>query len=244
MWTRLRGGGRAIGALLSVTLAVGAIPALSGEAAADVPTAPQSAGTTTTTGGMSEAEALAEARRTGKPVEISALRGESREVFATPEGRLQAQEYLRPVWARGPGGWKRVDTSLVTTDEGTVAPKAATVDVEFSGGGGTAPLVRMRRAGRELSLTWPTPLPKPRLDGAVATYPSVLPDVDLRMTAQEDGFTQLLVVKTAQAAANPELAELRMRLSASGLEVRETDQADWKPSTRVPPVRCSRRRSR
>lgn len=224
MWTRLRGGGRAIGALLSVTLAVGAIPALSGEAAADVPAAPRSAGTTTTAGGMSEADALAEARRTGKPVEISALRGESREVFATPEGRLQAQEYLRPVWARGPGGWKRVDTSLVTTDEGTVAPKAATVDVEFSGGGGTAPLVRMRRAGRELSLTWPTPLPKPRLDGAVATYPSVLPDVDLRMTAQEDGFTQLLVVKTAQAAASPELAELRMRLSASGLEVRETDQ--------------------
>ncbi|MFC8422087.1 LamG-like jellyroll fold domain-containing protein [Streptomyces sp. NPDC057236] len=173
---------------------------------------------------MSESDALAEAERTGEPVEVSAQRGESREVFAMPEGRLEAREYLRPVWARGQDGWKRVDTDLVTTDEGTVAPKAATVDVRFSGGGTAAPLVRMRRAGRELSLGWPAPLPEPRLAGAVATYPSVLPDVDLRMTAQEDGFTQLLVVKTAEAAASEELAELRLKLSASGLEVRETDE--------------------
>ncbi|MGW9399197.1 hypothetical protein [Streptomyces sp. NPDC055642] len=44
------------------------------------------------------------------------------------------------------------------------------------------------------------------------------------MTAQEDGFTQLLEVKTAEAAASEELAELRLKLSASGLEVRETDE--------------------
>ncbi|WP_253266102.1 LamG-like jellyroll fold domain-containing protein [Streptomyces sp. 6-11-2] len=144
-------------------------------------------------------------------------------MFATPEGNLEAREYLRPVWARGQGGWKRVDTSLVATGEGMVAPKAATVEVEFSAGGGSAPLVRMRRAGRELSLSWPTALPKPELEGAVATYASVLPDVDLRMTAQEDGFTQLLVVKSAKAAASAELAELRLKLSASGLDVRETD---------------------
>ncbi|MFI9630866.1 LamG-like jellyroll fold domain-containing protein [Streptomyces sp. NPDC052042] len=224
MWTRLRGGGRAVGALLSVTLAVGAVPVLGGEAAAATPAAPRSTEGAPTAKGVSEADALAEAKRTGKPVEISGQRGESREVFATPDGHLEAREYLRPVWARGQGGWKRVDTDLVATNEGTVAPKAATVDVEFSGGGGSAPLVRMRRAGRELSLMWPTDLPKPRLEGAVATYPSVLPDVDLRMTAQEDGFTQLLVVKTAEAAANEELAKLRLTLSASGLDVRETNQ--------------------
>ncbi|MFF7897242.1 LamG-like jellyroll fold domain-containing protein [Streptomyces sp. NPDC088817] len=157
-------------------------------------------------------------------MEVSARRGESHEVFATPDGRLEAREYLRPVWTRGQGGWKRVDTSLVVTGEGMIAPKAATLDVEFSAGGGSAPLVRMRRAGRELNLTWPTALPKPRLEGPVATYPSVLPDVDLRMTAQEDGFTQLLVVKSAKAAASEELAELRLKLSASGLDVRETSE--------------------
>ncbi|MFB6756627.1 LamG-like jellyroll fold domain-containing protein [Streptomyces sp. NPDC056353] len=224
MWTRLRRGSRSVGALLSVTLVVGIVPALGGEAAADVPAAPRSAEAPTAAGGVSESDALAEAERTGEPVEVSARRGESHEVFAMPEGHLEAREYLRPVWTRGQDGWKRVDTDLVATGEGTVAPKAATVDVQFSQGGTAAPLVRMRRAGRELSLGWPAPLPEPRLAGAVATYPSVLPDVDLRMTAQEDGFTQLLVVKTAEAAASEELAELRLKLSASGLEVRETDE--------------------
>lgn len=207
-----------------MTLAVGVVPALGDEAVAVVPAASRSAQAPTAAGGVSEADALAKARRTGEPVEVSAQRGESREVFATPEGHLEAREYLRPVWARGRDGWKRVDTSLAVTGAGTVAPRAVTVDMEFSAGGTAAPLVRMRRAGRELSLAWPAPLPKPQLEGAVATYPSVLPDVDLRMTAQEDGFTQLLVVKTAKAAASEEMAELRLKLSASGLEVRKTGE--------------------
>lgn len=152
------------------------------------------------------------------------MRGESREVFATAEGELEAREYVRPVWARTQGGWIRVDTSLAATADGAIAPKASTVGTEFSGGGGTQPLVRMERAGRELSLSWPTPLPKPQLEGAVATYASVLPDVDLRMTAQEDGFTQLLVVRTARAAASEDLAELWLKLSAQDLDVQETDE--------------------
>ncbi|WP_189220850.1 MULTISPECIES: LamG-like jellyroll fold domain-containing protein [Streptomyces] len=222
MWSRGRGGRRTVGVLLGVALAVGAVPVTAGSAAAGAAAEPQGPLVAAEAGGVSEADALAQAKRTGEPVEISVLRGESREVFATPEGELEAREYLRPVWARTGGGWQRVDTALEVTGDGTVAPKAATVGVEFSGGGDAAPLVRMERAGRQLSLSWPAPLPEPRLDGAVATYPSVLPDVDLRMTAQEDGFTQLLVVKTAEAAASAELAELRMRLDAQGLEVKET----------------------
>ncbi|MFD5453508.1 LamG-like jellyroll fold domain-containing protein [Streptomyces olivaceus] len=223
MKTRWRGGRRAGVTLLSVILAAGVVPALAEEAVASVPAASRNTEVPEATGGVSEEDALAEAGRTGEPVEVSVQRGESREVFALPDGHLEAREYLRPVWTRGQDGWKRVDTSLVATREGTVAPRATTVDLSFSEGG-TTPLVQMRRAGRELSLTWPAPLPKPQLEGAVATYPSVLPDVDLRMTAQEDGFTQLLVVKTAEAAASEELAELRLRLSGSGLDVRETDE--------------------
>ncbi|MFE9921101.1 LamG-like jellyroll fold domain-containing protein [Streptomyces sp. NPDC005774] len=172
---------------------------------------------------MTEAEAFAKAERTGEPVEIASLRAESSEVFATPEGALEAREYLRPVWARAGGTWKRIDTDLAATGEGTVAPKVSTLGVEFSGGG-ESPLVRMWRAGRELSLSWPAPLPTPELAGPVATYRSVLPDVDLRMTASEDGFTQLLVVKTAEAAASPELVELRLGLDAQGLSVQEADE--------------------
>ncbi|WP_327356331.1 LamG-like jellyroll fold domain-containing protein [Streptomyces sp. NBC_01304] len=154
-------------------------------------------------------------------MEIASLRGESSEVFATPQGDLEAREYLRPVRARVGGVWKPVDTALAKAADGSVAPKVTTVDLEFSGGG-DAPLVKMVKAGRELALSWPGKLPAPELDGATATYRDVLPDVDLRMGAQEDGFTQLLVVKTAKAAASSELAELRLRLDADGMNVKET----------------------
>ncbi|WP_436845582.1 LamG-like jellyroll fold domain-containing protein [Streptomyces shenzhenensis] len=229
MRARTRAVRRAAGVVLGVVLAMGAAPAV-GQDTAGVAAASRSGGPAAAaaeTGGLSEAEALAEAERTGEPVEISALRSESREVFATPEGELEAREYLRPVWARTGGGWQRVDTDLVATRDGTVAPKASTVGLEFSGGG-RAPLVRMERAGRVLSLSWPTALPEPQVQGAVATYPSVLPGVDLRMTAQEDGFSQLLVVKTAQAAASTDLAELRMKMSGEGLDVQETDEGGLK----------------
>ncbi|MEW2067392.1 LamG-like jellyroll fold domain-containing protein [Streptomyces sp. NPDC007346] len=149
------------------------------------------------------------------------MRGESSEVFATPEGNLEAREYLRPVRARVEGEWRPVDTALVRAADGSVAPKTATVELAFSGGG-DAPLVRMRKAGRELALSWPGELPAPELDGPRATYRDVLPDVDLRMEAQEDGFTQLLVVNSAEAAANEELSELRLKLAADGMDVQQT----------------------
>ncbi len=167
-----------------------------------------------------EEEALARARRTGEAVEVASLRSETAEVFATASGVLEAREYLRPIRARVDGAWKAIDTDLAKSSDGMVAPKVTTVELEFSGGGGV-PLVRMTRAGRELALSWPKTLPAPQLDGDTATYPEVLPDVDLRMAAQEDGFTQLLVVKSAEAAASKELAELRLELDASGMDVKE-----------------------
>ncbi|WP_338485669.1 LamG-like jellyroll fold domain-containing protein [Streptomyces sp. SCSIO 75703] len=218
-----------------MALALGSPPALSGEAVADTRAASPRTGARTAgdAGGLTdteaattaatETEAFAEAEKTGEAVEIASLRGETREVFATPEGELEAREHLRPVWTRTGGGWKRIDTDLTATAGGAVAPKASTMDMEFSGGG-DGPLVRMRRAGRELSLSWPTPLPRPETAGPVATYRSVLPDVDLRLTAQEDGFTQLLVVKTAEAAAGPELARLRLEMDTRGLSVTKTGE--------------------
>lgn len=184
-------------------------------------------------------EALTRARRTGESVEVGSLRSESGDVYATPDGNLEAREYLRPVRARVDGRWKPVDTNLVRTPQGVVAPGATTVGLEFSAGG-DAPLVRLEKTGRELALSWPSKLPAPVLDGPTATYQNVLPDVDLRMSAQEDGFTQLLVVKSAEAAASEELNELRLRLSADGMDVRRTPRAVWRRWTRVPRTRCSR----
>ncbi|WP_349632505.1 hypothetical protein [Streptomyces lydicamycinicus] len=168
-----------------------------------------------------EDSTLEQAKRTGREVEVTSLRGESADVVATPAGKLQARQYLRPVRTRASGSWRDIDTDLAKTSDGTVAPKAAVVDLTFSGGG-DKPLVTLRKAGRELELSWPGTLPAPVLDGAQATYPDVLPGVDLRMGAQTDGFTQLLIVKSAQAAASSQLAQLRLKLSAAGMDVKET----------------------
>jgi hypothetical protein len=221
----MRGFGGSVAIALGAVLVMGLTPGLDGEATAQP--RPQRAlaegGSPEQPSAFSEDEALAEAKRSGESVEILSLRGESSDVYATPDGRLEAREYLRPVRTRVKGEWQPVDTGLAATSDGAVVPKATTVGLEFSGGG-DAPLVRMEKAGRELALTWPGDLPEPRLDGATATYPEVLPGVDLRMGAQEDGFTQLLVVKSTEAAASPELAELRLSLAADGMDVRETAQ--------------------
>ncbi|MFF8373455.1 LamG-like jellyroll fold domain-containing protein [Streptomyces lydicus] len=176
---------------------------------------------TSDTEAPTEDTALEQAKRTGREVEVTSLRGESADVVATADGKLEARQYLRPVRTRVAGQWQDIDTDLTKRSDGMVAPEAAAVGLAFSGGG-DKPLVTLRKAGRQLALSWPGSLPAPVLDGAQATYRDVLPDVDLRMGAQADGFTQLLIVKTAQAAASAQLAQLRLKLAADGMDVKET----------------------
>ncbi|WP_369224235.1 LamG-like jellyroll fold domain-containing protein [Streptomyces sp. R39] len=215
---------RTVGVVLSAALVLAASASNGAMAVADenaVTSADGAAKAAAGDGTGEDAKALAEAARTGKPVEIVSLRGESSEVYATPEGHLEAREHLRPVRTRVDGAWRDIDTTLTRGANGTVAPRATTVGLTFSGGG-SSPLVRMTKNGRELALSWPRDLPTPELSGNTATYPDVLPGVDLRMTAQQDSFTQLLVVKSAEAAASAELSELRLKLDADGMQVKET----------------------
>ncbi|MFD7735174.1 LamG-like jellyroll fold domain-containing protein, partial [Kitasatospora phosalacinea] len=169
-----------------------------------------------------EVLAVTQARRTGKPVDVEALKGESSDVVAQPDGRLLSTTYVQPKRVRKAGrGWVDVDATLAVLPGGAVAPRAATADIEFSGGGSGQPLVRMSRAGKELRLTWPKPLPEPVLEGSTAEYRSILPDVDLKLTASAAGFSQVLVVHSAGAAKNPELDALRLGLQGDGLTVKQ-----------------------
>ncbi|WP_182604595.1 hypothetical protein [Streptomyces alkaliphilus] len=163
--------------------------------------------------------------RTGEPVEVLSRRGETRELFALPDGTFEAREYVAPVWTRRDGEWVGVDLTLTTGEKGLV-PTASTVDLTFSAWG-DHDLVALVRGGGKLALTWPEPLPAPVLEGLRATYPDVLPDVDLRMEAVDDGFLSLFVVHTPEAAANPALDELRQGLDVQvsedgGLEAVDT----------------------
>ncbi|MFH8224621.1 FG-GAP-like repeat-containing protein [Streptomyces sp. NPDC018057] len=170
-------------------------------------------------GSMSEEEyALKQAVATGHPYELVSARTETTDTWALPDRSWSVKRYSTPVRLLRNGAWVPTDPTLAFAADGSVAPQASTVDVRFSGGG-SGPLLTGVRDGRTLSLTWTTAVPKPKLDGNVATYSEVLPGVDLQLKAEVEGFSQLLVVKNAQAATNPALASLKYKLDTIGLDI-------------------------
>ncbi|MFA7761328.1 FG-GAP-like repeat-containing protein [Streptomyces sp. NRRL S-448] len=170
-------------------------------------------------GSMSAADfALAKAKATGQPYELTSARTETSDTWALPTGKWSVKRHGTTVRVRRAEGWVATDPTLQFAADGKVKPKASAVAIAFSGGG-AGPLLTGVRDGRTLSLTWPTALPKPTLAANVATYPNVLPDVDLQLKAEVEGFSQLLVVKTAAAAKHPDLATLKLKLDTVGLNV-------------------------
>ncbi|WSX57341.1 LamG domain-containing protein [Streptomyces sp. NBC_00986] len=157
-------------------------------------------------------------------MEVTDDRTEYATTYANPDGTTFTQDQSTvPVRVRqGDGSWTAPDPTLEVRADGTVGPKAAVVDLAFSDGGDGSGLVDITRGGKSLRLGWPETLPKPTLDGASAVYADVLPGVDLRMTATTEGFRELLVVKTPEAAADPGLTKVAFSLQSDGLTVAPT----------------------
>ncbi|MGW6704056.1 FG-GAP-like repeat-containing protein [Streptomyces sp. NPDC054956] len=160
------------------------------------------------------------AAQSGHSVEVESARTEDSKTFANPDGTFTLDRYLRPVHVRQNGKFVPADDTLVAAKDGTIRPKAARADFAFSGGGDKAPLATVTKDGRQISLTWPGELPEPALDGDTATYTEVLPGVDLKVIAEPDSFSHVLVVKTPQAAKNPKLARLDFGLATKGLGIK------------------------
>ncbi|WP_150209397.1 FG-GAP-like repeat-containing protein [Streptomyces venezuelae] len=166
------------------------------------------------------AKASTDAKRTGKRVEVPSLRSETDEVWANPDGSFTSEQSLVPTRVRRGGAYVPVDTGLAKQKDGRIAPKATVAGLSFSGGG-NAPLVTMRKDGRDITLSWPKPLPAPTVQGNSATYAEVMKGVDLRVSADVTGFSHQLVVKNREAAANPELASVDFGLKGNGVTVRK-----------------------
>jgi hypothetical protein len=190
---------------------------------------------------MTEQDALAAAAASDERVEVVELRSETTQVFAEPDGRLVAESAAVPQRIRRDDGeWAPVELALEKAADGTLRPRASVADVRFSGGG-DGPLVTLVRNGKTLTLSWPTDLRPPTVDGAAATYDDVLPDVDLVVRATDTGFTHVLVVKTPEAAATAEVRQVSYRLGgdaevtshpAGGLQA----IADGTPVATAPPA--------
>lgn len=152
-----------------------------------------------------------QAARTGQPVEVPEHTTPTQRIVAQPDGTFSAELSAVPVRVRGTGGaWRGVDTSLVPGHDGALRPVAAPFDVAFSGGGEQS-LVTVGGA-EGLSLDWPGALPTPVVAGSTATYADVRDGVDVVVRAAATGLATYVVVKTPEAAADPAVQALVLRV--------------------------------
>ncbi|HEV3359106.1 MAG TPA: hypothetical protein VG247_20070 [Pseudonocardiaceae bacterium] len=137
---------------------------------------------------------------------------------ADPDGTFTTTSNAQPVRLYRNGSWVPLDAGLHRTADGHYQPAATTSPVLVSGGG-IGPLVTLTdTTGDKLSFSMPFTLPTPTVSGPTATFHDVLPGVDLALTTtQQGGFSEVLIVRTAAAAADPALRALRLRTTSTGL---------------------------
>ncbi|WP_144082682.1 MULTISPECIES: FG-GAP-like repeat-containing protein [unclassified Micromonospora] len=206
--------GRAVAAGVSFGLlaaSVASLPVQPAEAAPSTPTAKPAPGP------LGVDRAVAEARRTGRPVEATAAGTSTSTVTARPDGTVELTQTAVPTRTRVDGQWKTLDATLVRHSDGSITPAVTTNQVRLSPGG-TGPLAELTSGDRALSLTAPLALPAPTLSGPTATYTEVLPGVDLTVrVTPEGGFSHVFVVKNRRAAANPRLSTLDLSTTVRGV---------------------------
>ncbi|MEV7927699.1 LamG-like jellyroll fold domain-containing protein [Kitasatospora sp. NPDC088779] len=169
--------------------------------------------------------AIAQAKSTGKPVPVPELTDEYSETVATPAGHLSRSQHADQQRVRRQDGvWAALDAKLVADPAGGYRPRTASSGVHLSGGG-SGPLGTLTSPdGEKLVIDSPFPLTKPALDddGDGLVYPDVAPGIDLKATADKfGGLSTVLIVKTAEAANNPQLKKIRFGTTGQGVTVKD-----------------------
>ncbi|MFD4673498.1 LamG domain-containing protein [Lentzea sp. NPDC058450] len=170
-----------------------------------------------------EVSALAAAKKFDKPVKVSGLTTEVSETVVQPNGKMVFSQSLKPERTKRGNKWVPVDTKLRKHSDGVIRPEAAVVDVQIAGKGEGKPLAVVAKDGVEVGLSWPEALPEPKVEGAKTTYSDVWPGIDLTVEATATGFSQLLVVKTAEAAKSEKLRKVTYGSHVKGGELSQVD---------------------
>lgn len=172
-------------------------------------------------------DAAAQAKSTGTPVPVVAATDPENLVTANPNGTFTRTMSAAPERIQQGGSWAPLDATLRQNPDGTWSGAATTSSVTLSNGGAAGSvLVSLNDAGNQLAFTWPTALPTPAVTGNTALYQGILPGVDLKVIANEQGgFSDLVIVNTAAAATNPALTSLTMGTNASTGLIVATDAA-------------------
>ncbi|MDX8143611.1 LamG domain-containing protein [Lentzea sp. BCCO 10_0061] len=167
--------------------------------------------------------ATAAAKKYKKPVKVSGLTTEVSETVVEPDGKLAFTQSLKPERVKQGNKWVPVNTKVRKHSDGLIRPEAAAVDLKVSGKGKGKPLASVAKDGVEVGLTWLESLPEPKVDGAKTTYSEVWPGIDLTVEATAGGFSQLLVVKNADAAKSDKLRKITYGSHVSGGKLSQHD---------------------
>lgn len=164
---------------------------------------------------------MAEARASGRQVEVLDDASMTRKVVANPDGSLTETLSAEPMRVARESGWVDVDTTLIREPGGVIRPRAAAADLEI-GDGGDAEFAAVTGGSVRVGLSWDGDLPDPVLSGNSATYVEVLPGVDLVVTAGVTSVSEVVVVKNAKAAALPQIRNLSFPIDVTGGSLTET----------------------
>lgn len=197
---------------------------------------------------ITAAQALKQAKATGKDVEVAAERTDDSTTWAQPDGKFRMRKHSDTIRAQVDGVWKPIDTTLQRVENG-YAPKAVNDPLLFSAGTSSddrasrghirrttlhsaqtndtpktwTDLVRLSTDGHELTVRWPGALPEPVVSGSRALYQGVRPGIDLLLTARDGGYSHVLILHTREAGEDPLLDTLNYQLASPDLTFRLDD---------------------
>ena len=173
----------------------------------------------------------ARAQEEPQPQEVETLRTKYSSTFENGDGTWTEVIHLNPIhYKDAEGEWEEIDTTLVPNGDGTWRNKAGAFTSEFAASADDATLVSLEQddAGVDSAVD----LGVPGLDGSenaviegnTITYPSVLPNVDMRLSVLATGVEQFFVFNEA-----PEEAQsFRIPMDLSGLTAKEASSGDIK----------------
>jgi hypothetical protein len=161
------------------------------------------------------ASARAVAATYGHPVEVAGMQSASSTSYANPDGTLTTEMTAAPTRVLEAGRWIPIDTTLVRAPDGSISPRATAAQVQV-GAGGERTVAALTVPGGSVSYTWPAALPDPDLAGDEATFPNVLPGMDLKVRVSDTGLETFLVFKQRPSAT---LQSVDLGFTTSGLSI-------------------------
>jgi hypothetical protein len=182
---------------------------------------------------LSVEQAATEARRSGQAVEATGAASSTDKVVARPDGKVTLTRSALPSRKRVDGRWKELDATLVRNADGSISPTLAQDQLRLAGRAGE-PMAVMGSGGLSLTVDTSVPLTAPELDGDTAVYREILSGVDLRVTASiTGGFSEVFIVKNAEAAKDLDPAKLALRTQASGVSLSSDETGNITGKDRV-----------